>query len=263
MRLYVEVMRSGFRRYSTYVGATVAGVFTNTVFGFAKAYILIAVFAARPMLGGYDIADALTYSFIAQGLIATVAIWGWFEIHDRIRTGDVAIDLLRPPGFVAYWLAHDLGRAAYQAVARGVPPFLVAAIVFDLRLPERAETWPLFALSAGLAVVVAFAMRSIANMAAFWLLDSYGVAGLLSTAWIFLSGLALPLAVFPAALRTFARATPFAMTFDAPAQIFLEQVSGANAGTTLALQAAWAAVLLLAARGVLDAGTRKLVIQGG
>ncbi|MBV9255191.1 MAG: ABC transporter permease, partial [Actinobacteria bacterium] len=33
MRLYWEVARRGFRRYATYRAATVAGVFTNSVFG--------------------------------------------------------------------------------------------------------------------------------------------------------------------------------------------------------------------------------------
>jgi ABC-2 type transport system permease protein len=263
VRLYWEVLRHGFRRYSTYVGATLAGIFTNTVFGFVKAYVLIALFVARPVLGGYDVADALTYSFVTQGLIATVAIWGWFEIDERVRTGDVATDLLRPHSFLGYWLAHDIGRAAYQAAARGIPPFLIAAIVFDLRLPNDAATWPLFVISAGLAVTVSFAIRAMVNLSAFWLLDSRGIAGLVSTAWIFLSGLALPLAVFPEALRSFARVTPFAMTFDAPAQIFLEQTSGLEIGGTLLLQAFWAIVLLAMAGRVLDAGTRKLVIQGG
>jgi ABC-2 type transport system permease protein len=101
------------------------------------------------------------------------------------------------------------------------------------------------------------------NLSAFWLLDSRGLAGVVSTVWIFLSGLALPLAVFPDSLRSFARLTPFAMTFDVPAQIFLEKVSGFEAGATLVVQAGWAAVLLVAAERVLDAGRRKLVIQGG
>ena len=37
---------SGFRRYATYRQATVAGAFTNTVFGFLRCYVLLAV-AAR------------------------------------------------------------------------------------------------------------------------------------------------------------------------------------------------------------------------
>ena len=44
----------GFRRYATYGSATLAGVFTNTVFGFIMAYTYIALWDQRPQLGGYD-----------------------------------------------------------------------------------------------------------------------------------------------------------------------------------------------------------------
>ena len=197
MRLYWEVARRGFRRLSAYRGATVAGIFTNTVFGFVHAYVLIALFAVRPVIDGYYVSDAVTYSFVAQGLIAAVAIWGWFEIEERIRTGDITTDLLRPCGFLAYWLAYDYGRAAYQALARGIPPFLLAGLVFDLRLPEREATWLVFTLSVVLAVTVSFAIRAMVNLFALWFLDSRGLASIVSTGWIFLSGLALPLAIFP------------------------------------------------------------------
>jgi viologen exporter family transport system permease protein len=263
VRLYREIARRSFRRSATYRGATLAGIFTNTVFGFIKAYVLIALFAAGPSIGGYHLVDALTYSFVAQGLIVTVAIWGWFEIEERIRTGDIATDLLRPYSFLGYWLAYDVGRAAYQAVARGIPPFLVAGLAFDLRLPVGAGTWPLFVVSVALAVTVSFAIRAMVNLFALWFLDSRGVAGIVSTGWIFLSGLALPLATFPPWLRVLARLTPFAATFDAPGQIFLEQLPPAGIAATLGLQAGWAIVLFAAAQSVMNRGTRKLVIQGG
>jgi ABC-2 type transport system permease protein len=263
MRLYTEVARRSFRRYAAYRGATVAGIFTNTVFGFIRAYVLIELFASQPEIGGYDVSDAITYSFITQGLIATVAIWGWFEIEERIRTGDVASDLLRPHSFLGYWLATDVGRATYQALARGIVPILVAGLAFELRLPERPATWLVFSISVFLAVTVSFAIRAMVNLFAFWFFDSRGLATIGSTAWIFLSGLALPLAVFPAGLRTISRLTPFAATFDAPAQIVLEQLSPAGVLATLGLQLAWAGLLLAAAQLVLERGTRKLVIQGG
>jgi ABC-2 type transport system permease protein len=263
VRLYWEIARRSFRRSSTYRGATLAGIFTNTVFGFIKAYVLIALFAAQPVIGGYDVTDGLTYSFLTQGLLATIAIWGWFEIEARIRTGDIATDLLRPHSFLVYWWAHDAGRAAYQALARGIPPFLIAGLVFELRLPVHAVTWVLFVLSIALAVTVSFAIRAMVNLFALWFLESRGLAGIVSTAWIFLGGLALPLATFPPWLRTVARLTPFAATFDAPCQIFLEQLSAGGIAATLGLQAAWALVLFAAAGRVMARGTRRLVIQGG
>ena len=61
MRLDWEIARRGYRRYAAYPAATVAGAFTNVVFGFMKGYILVTVFAHRSHVGGYDTADTLTY----------------------------------------------------------------------------------------------------------------------------------------------------------------------------------------------------------
>ena len=45
MRLYWEVSRRGYRRFATYRAATLAGIFTNTAFGFMRAYVLVALAA--------------------------------------------------------------------------------------------------------------------------------------------------------------------------------------------------------------------------
>ncbi len=263
MRLYFEVARRGFRRYSTYVAATVAGVFTNTMFGFIQAYVLIAVLALRPGIGGFEASDAVTYTFVAQALIAAIAFWGWFEIEQRIRTGDVTTDLLRPHSFMLYWLAHDAGRALYQLLARGIPPFAIAAIFFELRLPERAVTWALFAASLPLALLVSFFIRFIVNLTGFWLLEVRGPYLMTTIAWMFLSGLAIPLPFFPGLLRKIARLSPFAACLNTPAEVLLERVRTLDALGLIGLQGLWAVALLAGACAMLGAGVRRLVIHGG
>lgn len=263
LHLYWKVAVCGFRRYATYRAATLAGVFTNTVFGFMRAYVMVALFAVRPSVGGYDLADALTYTFTAQGLIMVVYLWNWWEIALTVRSGDVATDLSRPIDYQLYWLAQDLGRAAYHALFRGVPPFLVGALVFGVRLPHAPLTWVAFLVSLVLAVAVSFALRFMVNLSAFWLLDYRGVGRMAAAVWTFLSGFAVPIAFFPEPLRTLVRALPFAAFVEVPVTVFLGKVHGLELGAALLLQVGWAAVLLLAGRGVLAAARRKVVIQGG
>ena len=263
MRLYWEVARRGFRRFSTYRGATFGGVFTNTVFGFLRAYVLVALFAAVGHVGGYDLSDALTYTFLVQGLIMPLYLWGYTEISDTVQTGQIATDLYRPLDYQLYWLSQDGGRAVYHAILRGIPPFVVAALAFHLRLPVHPYTWIAFALSVLLAVVVSFGMRFIANLSAFWLVDVRGVNTLAAALWTSLSGFLVPIAFFPGTARTIIRALPFVALIEYPIDVFLERVRGGDLLRTLAAQAAWAIVLLIAGRLVLSSGTRKLVVQGG
>jgi len=263
MGLYWQIARRGFRRYATYRAATVAGVFTNTVFGFIRAYVFITLIGTVGAIAGYDLRDALTYSFITQGMLMTIYIWGWWEIALSIRSGDVVTDLFRPIDYQLYWLSQDLGRAVYHFVARGIPPFIAGALVFDLYVPADPATWVAFLLSVGLAVSVAFAMRFMANLTAFWLLDYRGVSTLMAAAWGFLGGFWVPVGFFPEPLRTIADALPFRSTVQTPTDIYLGEVRGAGAARALLLQAGWTVVLLLAGRRVLAAATRRVVTQGG
>jgi ABC-2 type transport system permease protein len=263
LRLHWEIARRGFGRYAAYPAATFAGIWTNTIFGFLQAYILLALYENRTDIGGYDPTDAVTYVWFAQAMLVTVYVFGWFEVALRIRSGDVATDLARPLDPLRYWLAFDLGRALYHFVFRGIPPFVVGMLAFDLRLPENPATWLWLALSLVLAVVVSFGYRFLYNLAAFWLIDYRGVAALAIMTALLFSGFILPLPFFPDWLEAVARALPFAAMVQIPVDIFLEHAVGAEIAAGLLLQAVWATILLGAARLTLGSAIRRVVIQGG
>jgi ABC-2 type transport system permease protein len=262
VRLDWELARRGYRRYAAYPAATAAGAFTNTVFGFMQAYILLAVFRHRADVGGYDATDAVTYVWLAQALIMTVNVFGWGELATRIKDGSIATDLARPLDPQRYWLAFDLGRAPYHFLYRGVPPFIVGALVFQLRYPSPVEA-AAFLVSLTLAVVVSLAYRFIYNSAAFWLLDFRGILTVALVLSLFFSGMIVPLGFFPDWLRTIADLLPFRAMIQVPIDVYLGKYAGAAILGALALQAAWAVVLLALGRVVLAAGTKRLVIQGG
>jgi ABC-2 type transport system permease protein len=262
VRLDWEIAKRGWRRHAAYPWATAAGVFTNTIFGFIQAYILLAVFRNRTHVGDYDASDAVTYVWLAQALIMTVYAFGWTELALRIRDGSIATDLSRPLDPQRYWLAFDLGRAPYHLIFRGILPFAVGAIVFQLHYPSPLDLVAFF-VSVVLAVVVSLGFRFLYNSAAFWLTDIRGVVTLALTVSLFFSGMILPLTFFPSWLRTIAYALPFASIMQTPIDVWLGKHHGAKLVGILVLQAAWALALLALGRLTLRLGAKKLVIQGG
>src|SRR5579864_9004125 len=262
-RFYWEVARRGYARFATYRGATVAGVFTNTIFGFLRAYVLIALFTSRPHVGGYTIADALTYTWLTQGALMVVYIWGWYEIAERVRSGDIISDLQRPIDFQFYWLSQDLGRALYHAIYRGLPPFILGAIAFHLFFPRNPATYALFIASLFLSVCLSFSLRFIFNVLAFWLMDYRGINGLAAVFWTFLSGFIIPLAAFPPTWRTVAELLPFAGMVQTPIDIYLQKSQGLELLGRLGLQLVWTVVLLAIGRWLLTRAMTKLEVQGG
>jgi ABC-2 type transport system permease protein len=264
MRLYWEVARRSFRRYAGYRAATIAGAFTNSVFGIIRASILIAVFRHGGSVGGFDTRDAVTFAFLTQSFIAlTFFTPATLELAQRVRTGDVVSDLYRPVDFQLYWLATDLGRATIQMVTRGVPPLALGALLFELRLPDEPSIVLAFAVSTVLAVFVSFGVTFIVNLSSFWLLDVRGPAQLTIAALAFFSGLLLPLVMFPGWLETTARLLPFASLMQLPAEVFLAKHEGLGLLGVLSQQLLWAVVLFTIGRLLLAAATRKVVVQGG
>jgi ABC-2 type transport system permease protein len=265
VRLSFELARRGYRRYAAYPGATFAGLFTNVIFGFLIAYIMLAVYDEAVVIGGYDVDDALAYVWISQGLLSVAALFGagWWELARRVQTGDVATDLQRPLDVEHAELAQDAGRAVYQLLWRAVPQFLLGVILFELTVPAGAERWAAFALSATLAVVVSFGLRFLVNLCSFWLLDYRGPTLLVIGVNLVLSGAIIPLTFFPEPLDTLARLTPFAAILQSPIDIYVGEPLGGSAALVLVLQSFWAVTLLVAGRVALGAGTRKLVLQGG
>lgn len=270
-RLYAAVARGSFRRYATYRTATWAGVFTNTVFGFFVAYTYRALWLVRPHLGGYDLSAALTYVWLGQALLMPVAAMGGGvqdDLEARIVSGDVAVDLYRPVDQQGWWLAADLGRAGYHLLSRGVVPVLVGGLCFRLRMPAgglgaAALTWACFLVSVLFAVTVSFALRYMAALTGFWLLDPRGVRQISIVLGMFFSGFLLPLALLPGALATVAERLPWAAMIQVPLDVFLQRTTGPALAGALASQLGWALALLGAGRLLQRAVLRKVVVQGG
>ncbi|MDT9681245.1 ABC-2 family transporter protein [Streptomyces sp. TRM76323] len=266
MGLYWTVLTGSFRRYATYRVATAAGVFTNTVFGFVLAFTYVALWDERPRLGGYDMSEALAYVWLGQALLAASSLMGGGfedELIQRIRTGDIVVDLYRPADLQLWWFSANLGRAAFQLVGRGAVPMAVGALAFDLALPEHPLTWLAFLVSVLLGVVVSFAVWYLVALSVFWLLDGAGVVQVAWLTGVFFSGMLLPLTLFPGALGEVARALPWASMLQVPADVFLEKRTGRALLEAYGFQAGWALALLAAGRALQAVATRRVVVQGG
>ena len=263
MRPYFEVARRSFQRHLAYRGATLAGLFTNAVFGVLLSAVFAAFYdrdrAADPV-AGFTLGEALAFVWVGQSLIMVVAFWGTWDIAASIQSGDVVADLLKPVDYYAYWLSRDLGRAACHVLTRCAPTLLFGVLLYRLPLPGDPITWLAFGLSVALAVLVSFAFRFVLNLTAFWLTDIQGVRSLQLGLVNFLSGFLLPLAFFPPWLRAVAEALPFRTTAMSPIEVFLGH--GDLAGT-LARQALWAMAMTGLALASLRVAVRKLAVQGG
>lgn len=238
-----------------------AGMTANVVFGLLRVAVLVAALkAANGEIANYDIAAANTYVWIGQGLLGFILLWGTNELAERVRSGDVVVDLYRPWHLQGALLAGDIGRGGYAFITRLVPPMVLGMLLFPFRFPEKLVQWPLFLISAVIALVISFGFRFLIDLSAFWLLDNRGLYGFWNISSGLLCGLTVPIAFFPDWAREVLWMTPFPALLQAPIDVFLGH---GNPVKILLYQAFWAAVILALGHLALQRATRRVVIQGG
>ncbi|WP_018353495.1 ABC transporter permease [Longispora albida] len=232
------------------------------MFGFLRCSVLLTVAAAGAggTLVGYNPAQLATYVWVSQGLIGVINFWTQLDLVERIKSGNIAADLLRPMDIMWMQLATELGRSLFGLVLRFTLPITVGAIFFDLYLPGKPHVYLLFVVAMVLSVLVGFLCRYILCLLCFWFLDIRGFW----TAWVLcsglLGGLQFPLPVWPDWLvTTLWVATPFPLLLQGPLDVLVERESGAVIG----LQVVWLVILFGVSRLMQGRALRKLVVQGG
>ena len=263
MRMYWELAKRSFQQQFAYRAATLAGLFTNSVFGVLLSSVYLALYWDQPAhasVGGFSAEEVVTYTWLGQALIMPVIFWGWFLITDTIRSGTVVMDMLKPMDFFLYWLSRDLGRGAAHIIIRGIPTLAIGMVLYDLVWPNGWQRLVAFLISVPFAITVSFCLRFIFNLWGFWMLDHRGVSALMIVITGVFSGHLLPIAWYPAWARDVMNLLPFRSMLMTPVEIWLGHV-GVLQG--LGMQVFWSDVMIGCCYAMLHAAERKVVVQGG
>jgi ABC-type uncharacterized transport system permease subunit len=182
-------------------------------------------------------------------------------MEERISTGRVATDIVRPIGFMRQMAAMQVGfTLGFLPIYLLAVP--VAMLVGSLRMPDPG-TLPVYLVSLVLAYVVNTLIWLILGLTGFWLLNAGGLRSLMSLTAGFLSGALVPLWFMPDAIRVVIRLLPFQAVTFLPASIFVGETRGMDALQPILVQVAWIGILLAICAFTWSRAQRKLVIQGG
>jgi ABC-2 type transport system permease protein len=261
--VYLRVAGKSFQKHLAYRAANIAGIATNVFFGAVYVLIYIALFQGRGQVNGYDVGDAVTYAVVAQSLLMAMSAFGNRDLSEAIIKGDIVTDLSRPIDFYFYWASLDLGRAMYYLIFRGIPTYVIGALLFGARLPSNLATWIWFLLALAFGMTLSFVFRFMMSSLAFWTHDARGVVTLSSTAMLFLAGFIVPIAFFPGPLAVIARLLPFQGMSQLPIDIYLGKLGGAAIARSLGLEFAWLLLLILLGRWMVGRLVGRLTVSGG
>ena len=264
VRPYLQFARLAFQRRATYRLANWSGVAVNFFFLLVHAQVLIGFFRARGNASGWTANDAVLYFASSESLLMVIGIFPdyRYNLAERVRTGEIVSDLVRP--LTLFWreLAERYGTGAYYLVTRAPAVFAAGWLVYGLLPPLRWEL-ALFPLSLALAITVSAGLWFLACSSAFWRESASGEMSAIVFVNSFLGGVFVPLDFYPQALRWAADVLPFRATLYTPVAILTGKLSGAELAFGILHQMVWCAALALLAFRLESRGLRRLAIQGG
>lgn len=271
-RPYTAAFSSRFLQMLQYRTAALAGFATQCWWGGIKVMVLTAFYAgAAPGSTPLALAEAITYTWLAQGLLALLPWGGDPEVAQAVRTGAIAYDRLRPVDAYALWYVRTTGWIAARVLPRLGLMLAFAAVVLPLaglgdwawKPPAGVAAALCFALSLVLALLLSAAFVMLLNIAAAAALDARGINVFAMPVVTVLSGNLLPLALLPDAWQTALLLQPLAGLLDIPVRLYFGRFGGWQAAGALALQCAWLVLLVAGGRAAMRRTMRKLDIQGG
>ena len=273
-RPYVAAFASRFLQMLQYRTAALAGFATQCWWGGIKVMVFAAFYGGSAVAGAnssMSLAQAITYTWLAQGLLVLLPWLGDPEVAQAVRTGAVAYDRLRPVDAYALWYARSAGwivarmlpRLALMAIFAGLVLPLMGLDDWAWQLPANAAAGLAFLASLALALLLSTSMVMLLNVATTAALNDRGITAVATPVVIVFSGNLLPLALLPDAWQTALLIQPLAGLMDIPARLYFGQLSGWQAVGALGLQAFWTALLVALGHAAMGRTMRSLQVQGG
>lgn len=261
-RKYAWVALTSARSNLAYLGEVASrGIFLSVVlYIFLRLWTVTFSETGAETLGGLTLTQMLWYLVITEAItLSRTAVAE--QVDQDVRTGALAVQLLRPILYPLYQLGNNLG----ERVVRFLLNALVGALVV-LYFVGPLSLGPLnlafFLLVLPFAFVLDFLGLFLIGLGAFWLEDTSGLRLIYSRLTMILGGMLLPLEIFPDAVQPLLRALPFASILYAPARLFVAPDS-AFLRVTLLSQGLFIALYTLLVALIYRVAVRRIHANGG
>lgn len=231
---------------------------------FVQYFLWSAIYSytGQATVAGYSFNELINY-FVLSNIVTILSFTNVDgRLADKIRTGDLVVDLSRPQEYFKAEFYELFGERVFFIIAYILPLLLLGIFVFNLRL--TSWLWlGLATVSVFLAMLLFFTFVFFLGLAAFWLKEYHGVKAIRNGISWFFSGSIVPIAFFPASLQTIFAYLPFQYAVYTPIQIYFGKYSLVGALSQIGIQIFWIFVFYILMRIVWRRAMMHFTAPGG
>ncbi|MCR6546869.1 ABC transporter permease [Dehalobacterium formicoaceticum] len=264
IKMYWEFTRKSFQRAAVYRADAWTRIFGNLMTLSMWGFIWYALYYGKDSVENVSFHATLSYIMISlalQGIHnAGTPLW---EIQERVRTGDIAIEILRPYDYPIRMLFSDLGSMTFYFITAVIPLYSAIFLLFQPVVPGSLAQLGIFFISVILGYLIRYSLELTFGLFTFWLVETGGVEDIFYFSISLFSGAIVPLWFFPDWLERIAYFLPFQGIFFVPNSIFVGQLTGQALLISLVSQVIWLVICWGILRLVWSKASMKIVVQGG
>ena len=264
MRKYLAFAASAFQTRLVYRTEVWATIFGELIIILVKIAIWTAVYAGAESVAGVTLPQMITYAIISNSLFAA---WDnrelLYGIGDSIRTGDVAVFLLKPLRYPLYLFAVETGKMLFMLLAVVLPTTLIIGLFYGMQPPASAFHAVFFVLYWAQSFVLLFLLSALCGLLAFWLMTSFSLDWIFRAFMQLLSGMFVPLWFFPPGFADVAQHLPFAWIGYYPTAVYLGKLDAADTVLYFGYGMLWTLAAAAVVAALWSRASGRLVVQGG
>lgn len=262
---YPAFALTAFQSRLVYRNQVWSGMFGDLVFIFARIAIWTSLYTTMgtASVDGVTLPQMITYALLA----GPVLFWDYqrllYEVGETVKSGDIAIYLLKPLHYPGYLLANHFGNFAFELLIMTLPVVVIVALTFGILPPASLFHGLAFLAYWALSFAMLFVLVTLLGLAAFWLMTAQSLDWFFNAIMTLLSGGLVPLWFFPGWLAAIAGHLPFAWVCYYPAAVYLGQIDPAGALLYFGIGLVWLLGLGLGLAALWSKARHRLIVQGG
>lgn len=268
LRIYLPFVYAGMQETATYRTDWFFRILGNSLGCIVSYFLWNAIFisSSRSVIKGFTITQMALYIFLVFLTSTIIYSEGIYNIGDEIRTGSIALRIIKPVSYNSSLLFHEFGNKVMTTY------FIILPIIFGLELYRYFLTsavqfsffsFVLYIISCLLAYLTNFFFNICFGFIGFFTNYLWGVNMIKNTIVGFLSGSTIPFSFLPAYIEKLLTFLPFASFTYTPVMIYLNIYTSTKTLLVLGLQLFWLLVFWLLSRLLWKISMKHICIQGG
>lgn len=226
-------------------------------------FIWRAIYEADPAFASLSFEEMLTYVSVAWIIRSLYFNNVDVQISQEIIEGKITASLLKPIDLQAATIARVLGESGFRLIMLTLPSAALLFLIYRLRLPAG---WLEF-LQFGLALLASILLVSSINfIVGGFAVKMKSILGLLRAKFYvmdLLSGLVVPISLFPSPFLEISEVLPFQHIVYTPLMLYLGKLPGGEAWQALGIAWAWVLALLVTGSVFWNRMSKHMTIHGG